>query len=130
MRKLIAATALVMCMGIIQAPALAGDFGDDKREMRTTREEIGKMTPEQIKEFFEKKKAEWQKLSKEAKVRIIEKRRAERIKKMDEHWDSMNDDEKIEFVEKRMEKMRKHGFGKHGFKGKHGGPDFHGDKPE
>ncbi len=69
------------------------------------------MSPEQRKEHFEAKKAEWEAMSDKEKVAKIEERREEFLKEREKEWNSKSDQEKIKFAEE----MRK----------KHGGPDGH-----
>ncbi len=112
MKKLLTATAIVIALGTA-TPVMAQGHGFDKAKY----EQFKKMSPEERKAHFEKKKADWQKLTKEEKLKVIETKRAERIKAMDEHWKSLSDDDKIKFVEKRMERGEKRfdkkGFGEH-----------------
>ena len=104
MKKLLAATALALCFGVAQpAMAKAIGFGD-------TEQDVKNMTPEQKQSYREQKKAEFEKLSKPEKLKLIEAKRQERLKRMDEKWKSMSDDDKIKMVEERMDR---HGGGQH-----------------
>lgn len=100
------------------APALHGDVPPSMHEMR---DKIKNMSEEERKAFFAQKKTEWDAMSKEQKLAEIEKRRAERIKMMEDEWNTMSDDEKIAHVEKKMKGMAEgkgcHGMWHHGPEG-------------
>ena len=84
-------------------PAFAGP----REEMgEKSWEEIQQMSPQEREKFNAERKAKWDALSKDEKLKMIEERRTQRRKEMDAHWQSMSDDEKIEHVEKRMERKR------------------------
>ena len=87
-------------------PALA----EPKGEMQTLPyEKYKELSPEQREKFHTERKAKWDAMSKEEKLATIEKRQAEKKKRMEEKWNSMSDDEKITFVEKRMQKRAEKG---------------------
>lgn len=77
-------------------------------------EEIKKLSPEEREKFKAERKAKWDALSKEEKLKVIEERRANMRQKMDERWNAMSDDEKIAFTEKRFKPRGD----RSGFKGK------------
>jgi len=101
MKKLLVATALTIAAASY-SPAMAYDHNG------MTKEEFKKLPDAEKKAIREKKKAEWEKLSKSDKLKVIEEKRAARIKKMDEKWNNMSDDEEIKFVEERHERKGKY----------------------
>jgi len=101
MKKLLIATAITIAAASYN-PAIAFEHDNGM-----TKEEFKKLPDAEKKAIREKKKAEWEKLSKSDKLKVIEEKRAARIKKMDEKWNSMSDDEKIKFVEERHERKSK-----------------------
>ncbi len=69
-------------------------------------EKMKDMSPEERKAFMEERKAKWEAMSTEEKVKLIEEKRAERRKAMDEKWEAMSDEEKVEHVEDKMERHK------------------------
>lgn len=95
MKKILAATAFALIFaGANPAMAFGGDDGRHGEFKKMSKEER------------DAKKAEWQGLSKEEKVKLIEEKRERKLKRMDEKWSKMSDDEKIRFVEERHEKRK------------------------
>lgn len=101
-------THWMITAGLIGLLALSpAAFAQDALDSLTPdqrREKIKAMSPEERRQFMQDRKAQWEAMSDAEKVEIIEKRRAERIKHMDERWENMSDQEKIEHVERRMQK--------------------------
>lgn len=71
------------------------------------KEKMKNMTPEEREAFHKERKAKWNAMSKEEKLKEIEERRSKRLKKMKETWNAMSDDEKITHVENKMKNKRK-----------------------
>lgn len=115
-------TAMLLSVAAFQ-PALAEEPSDTDLSKTAPRERYKNMSDDERKAFHEKRKEKWQGMSKEEKLEVIEKRRAEKIKKMEEKWNSMSDDEKISFVEKRMKGHHggRAGYGEHESRGEYGG---------
>lgn len=112
----------LLASALLAVSAQAGDHGDWHRGPMY--EQIKSMSDAEREAFFTERKAKWDAMSKEEKLAEIEKRRAERIKWMEDKWGSMSDDEKIKHVERKMEHMRKGGCmkGMRGSKNKESAP--------
>jgi predicted Fe-S protein YdhL (DUF1289 family) len=75
-----------------------------------SRDEKLKEITERHERIKSRRDEKWNSMSDAEKLKFIEEKHAKRRAKHDEHWNGMNDDEKIKFVEEKMERM---GKGKH-----------------
>lgn len=119
--KTLKALLAISAAMIISGPAMAGDEAGHKGGHHSEwAEKMKDMTPEERKAFMEERKAKWEALSTEEKVKMIEEKRAERREAMDEKWESMSDEEKVEYVEEKMKRKfhrKKHMKDRHEEKG-------------
>lgn len=105
-----------MLAGSVMAAELP-DFDAMSHEQR--REAMKSMTPEQREAFHKARKAKWEAMSKDEKLKLIEEKRAKFKTEREAEWNSMSDDEKIKHAEKRMQqKGKKHHGEEHGRKHK------------
>lgn len=124
-----AAIALAPMAGFAaeEGAAAGGDVAKTERpahaegDWKADREKMKNMSPEDREKFMQERKAKWDALSKEEKLKMIEERRKQR----EARWNAMSDDEKIEHVEKKMKRMEDR-YNKKG--GKHDGPKGDGPK--
>jgi predicted Fe-S protein YdhL (DUF1289 family) len=107
LHKTLLTTAFIISLASFQ-PAQAEESGNTDLSKTMPREKYKSMSDDERKAFHEQRKAKWDGMSKEEKLKVIESRRAEKKAKMEEKWSSMSDDEKITFVEKRMQKRSQH----------------------
>lgn len=102
MNKLTLSATILAASVVFSNPADARDYGRHDFGDKEMYEKIKNMTEEERTTFHEERKAKWESMSKEEKLKVINEKRDERRKRMDEEWNSMSDDEKIKFVEEKM----------------------------
>lgn len=120
MRKIIAIAGIVVAAGVIGLSIYADAYDPvrDKGmqtierqavkqeaevlENRETEKKVSKEVDSSVKAQAEMK--EWEKLSREDKLKLIEQKRIERRKKTDESWNRKSADKKIAEYEKRLKK--------------------------
>lgn len=111
MKQKILGTLLVGAALVLSPAAFAAEDGAEKPKF--DREAFKNLSPEERQKFFEERKAKWEALSRDEKLKSINERHDEMRKKMDDHWNSLSDDDKLKFAEERMSGKHKGKFGKH-----------------
>ena len=94
----------ILIMTLSQTTYAESDIPDMNQEGK----KVKHMTPQERKAFHQERKEKWKAMSAQEKLEVIEKKRSQRIKRMNDTWENMSDDEKIKHVEERMKRKGKH----------------------
>lgn len=127
MLKLLPALSMIGMLAF--SPLAMAESPDlDSLSYKERKEKIKEMSAEERKAYFDNRQEQWNAMGKEEKLKVIEERRTERMKRYEEKWQGMSDDEKIEHVEKKMQRWKDKAAkkdGHHDDKDDHGhhGPD-------